>query len=55
MSVKPQTTDLMIWKLKVLITYPVYSHFLEYDLSRPNITGLLITYDVLIQRLSWYF
>ena len=35
----------LLWKLKVLITYPVYSHFLEYDVSRPNIAGLLITFD----------
>ena len=41
-----------VWWLKVLniITYPIYSHFLEYNVSGPFFAGLLITYDILIKR-----
>ena len=39
----------------VLVTYPVYSLFFEYNVSRSLFADLLIMYDVLIQRLSWCF
>ena len=52
--------NFQVWRLKVLKTYPIthnffFFFFFEHDVSRLFFAGLLIMYDVLIQRLSWCF
>ena len=43
--------------MKIKSSYYISSSltFLQYSVLKPIFAGLLITYDVLIQRLSWVF